>query len=1294
MAGALITILPDIGGIFKVRDFSDGREKDMYLPIIGREPFTISISQGQNITQTIRQSLRNMVEDAINQGISHDVNFLVEEEENSPPIKIKEGQDWRRIIRNGNNTFQIVNMRRGNQNISTSGFGMERVFKRAPDALVYDDTKYFEPDRESLLKLETGEDASCAFQYIYQNFGKVKGYIKKAKDFKTIKTLSLAEPPQFKNWVIQYQREYNLEKLGLNSQKAVIDLDSFEDELFNVEIIELKQQEWSEEEIYNSMSVMDIIRWSMWAGVSCYVIDYDGHYYLSYNHGKLSKDYTDKKKLDLRSIVVKVVNNHAYFVQDPNLKISVALTMTKYKVDDFKDMGMCNNQKPDSPLPPLKEKADIIYREDYKTEEEYEEALDLEQERVESNYKQAMDEFIANNQNQFYISPYFKVKNNIKNKRLDLYDLMGKPPTMDANDIDNWIEEKSYRYYKDNPPPLPQDFLKNEPKSYYLQPRTLNGIVSYIKHNFGVTPSNMGGMSPHQIDNVCYGKTRLFSRLRNPDNLTGDMVDGLPYLFGTFPELNLRKLPTSSAIANEIFKQEYKDKKIYSMLNSNTKRAFFDGEIKADNRVVEENPTTNLFSIDLKRAYTNALRECDVGWGVYDGICQFEYYRGNFTPNAFYLVIEKVDEYPLRGVKGLVLYHGVFLRNVLDKVDIKFIIKPVRTKEGNYFEKFVERCQEADDETYGMFSSKNIVNNFIGSLKKQDKITNYKIMETECNTTLTRAFYTGCIVSNLDKNTEWNRNYRFGDNKPVRLLASPIYQNYIQTGQPIRLQVMDSINEKLYKLYLDYKVVFGRCPIVMTRTDALYIQDIERTTEEIDNFCLNLYENQNIWSVKEKNINKEDWYAKKSPNTQKSVRYKSNTWRDVITINKAWSLTGGAKAIFNLINTGGGAMINGEAGVGKSELANYISGVFDENKKLYRWVKLIKKLTSFNPNGDLEDWRNSHPCFCIKLAPTNKATNRIGGKTLNKGLGIPVLEFDEEEIEEDEVGYFETKCASIIGGYSKGGDGKSYFKPCVDYMLIDEVSMINGYFWSILLAIKHRAPRIKFILCGDIKRQLPPVGEECRNIGGAYLIKELSNFQQINLNYNFRNGMKGNILWDDWSLHPERFKVVTNSPMTNINLCYLNKTRKSVIDRFNNILKGYGASRLSIETEGDEGINFEDDGQTEELYFTIGTPMIACKSCKVMDIYKNEMWSVIGYDKETISLCFEDKNIKLSRREVWELFYSGYAITIHKSQGDTYKDKYTIWDWMKISKPTKFNRKLRYVSQSRSKDPENNIYYR
>ena len=98
----------------------------------------------------------------------------------------------------------------------------------------------------------------------------------------------------------------------------------------------------------------------------------------------------------------------------------------------------------------------------------------------------------------------------------------------------------------------------------------------------------------------------------------------------------------------------------------------------------------------------------------------------------------------------------------MDKVDIKFIITPVRKKDGKYFEKFIDRCDELEDKAGKIVSSKRLVNNFIGAMKKQDCISNYKIMETESNTTLTRAFYTGSIVSNLDKNTKWNSEYRVG----------------------------------------------------------------------------------------------------------------------------------------------------------------------------------------------------------------------------------------------------------------------------------------------------------------------------------------------------------------------------------------------------------------------------------------------------------------------------------------------------------------------------------------------------
>ena len=84
-----------------------------------------------------------------------------------------------------------------------------------------------------------------------------------------------------------------------------------------------------------------------------------------------------------------------------------------------------------------------------------------------------------------------------------------------------------------------------------------------------------------------------------------------------------------------------------------------------------------------------------------------------------------------------------------------------------------------------------------------------------------------------------------------------------------------------------------------------------------------------------------------------------------------------------------------------------------------------------------------------------------------------------------------------------------------------------------------------------------------------------------------------------------------------------------------------------------------------------------------------------SYTGEVIKLFNDtDNRIELSYEEVYKHFYSGYCITIHKSQGETYEDKYTIHEWDKLSKHFGIARRLRYVAQSRSKDPENNIFYK
>ena len=146
----------------------------------------------------------------------------------------------------------------------------------------------------------------------------------------------------------------------------------------------------------------------------------------------------------------------------------------------------------------------------------------------------------------------------------------------------------------------------------------------------------------------------------------------------------------------------------------------------------------------------------------------------------------------------------------------------------------------------------------------------------------------------------------------------------------------------------------------------------------------------------------------------------------------------------------GGANFDGEAGTGKTEIIKGIDDICKENKKLYRWVKLFYKLV--NPSNyyrECEDWRNSNPVKIMKLAPTNKACNNIGGKTFHRGLGVPFI-LDPDEDEEELIEHQEFDFMSRIIKKLEG-DGKS--KPRKDLIICDEISMISGEIWTVLASI-------------------------------------------------------------------------------------------------------------------------------------------------------------------------------------------------------------------------------------------------
>ena len=1344
------TVIPYLIGRFRVADYGQGGfEYWLDVPLIQPNPMNIVIPAGTRVMDrqaVIKKQLQDIVEDAIEVAIKNDINLLIEVEENSPPIKVLREQPIPVEEAVGKNSyFQIVRI--NNQAVG-GRFGEERVFKKAPPSLVYDRTKYFEPDSRELLKLPTGEEASCGFQYFYQKYKDHKDFSKYAKNFKTIKKWSISEPPQYQNWIKLYEMEFNVEKLGLKVQEE-LEIEPFETELYDLRVVDVRPPMWSKKEEHNSMKVLDIIRWCMWTKLNCYVIDYDGSYYLSYDHNQIVSSHSDKPQRARGSVVVKIVDNHAYFVEDCDIKRSVGKDYQRWNIEEFEDKQEKEKVKKEE------EENGCPHRKEGESDEEFDKRYEL--------WKKELEE---RRNNKLWMSPEYR--------NLDYIDWSQE--VMDKGIVPNptnedWEEfKKECIDWRQHPPLSPEELTDDSGRIVYLSTSNLNGLVNWLANNRDKHPTTMNGLSAHTIDRATYGKNTILSKKCYPYKKIPprEIIDRIR---NDFEELPTTKLPTPTQLGNEIFKKLYsKPFNHYSYFNSNTRRAFLDAEIKADNRVVKGHMDRDWgFSLDLSKAYTNALKGMDLEWSVFDSINQFDRYDGIFDPNCFYLVEQLKNQFPLRDVnKGLVLYHGCFLRHLLGKglVIIKHKIKPVRTLPKDYFKSFVDWVIDycADEEKIDdTINYKVLINNFIGSMKKADKIYQYKITKVLCQDTLTRQYYNGGIVSSI---TNKLKHDRYEDYKDNYIIANPCEEFNIQSANPIRLQVIEKINEKLlviqqtYKtwLYINHKLfnyvnslpmrkkrrdILGKKSIIpkkknnwdleprlcLSKTDALYFEvpipdsclesDISerkmfqwvqrpRTFEES-------YRNTTIptrfhnlmrlvvdscpYPIKfEALVNKYKWeFSKYKP--QKIVRYQPNIWMEKIDIDRYWTKDIGAKLLLNLAITNGGCWFEGMGGVGKTELLKSLSELVRKNRIYYEMVKkpYIKKNYPIDWYGELEAWRKFNPCFIIKLAPTNKACNLIGGKTLNKGLGIPVIGIDEDEIqnEEEAFNFFDDKIARIAGQPPTDG-GKN--KPCYDAILIDEISMITGRMWSLLLYIKRRIPRITFILCGDIKRQLPPVGEQDRDFYNSYAIKELAEFQKIRLLHNFRSGIQGDTLWDDWSVNPERFKVSPKDKnITTTNISYTNKTRKEVIGILQKFLTPLNPMVLKYSDYGfDETSKYitELDSQTEELILTVGTPLIANKGNVDEGIAKNQLFKVLKYNEDTITLADEDnERYDFSKEEIYKGFYSAYCITIHKSQGETFKQRYTIWDWDKIPK-NYFGRRLRYTAQSRSSDPENNIVYK
>ena len=109
--------------------------------------------------------------------------------------------------------------------------------------------------------------------------------------------------------------------------------------------------------------------------------------------------------------------------------------------------------------------------------------------------------------------------------------------------------------------------------------------------------------------------------------------------------------------------------------------------------------------------------------------------------------------------------------------------------------------------------------------------------------------------------------------------------------------------------------------------------------------------------------------------------------------------------------------------------------------------------------------------------------------------------------------------------------------------------------------------------------------------------------------------------------------------------------------------------------------------KSQNVQLIVGMPLIAHKKCIKLGIVNTDRFVVAKIEKVnlTIKSLATEEEITLKISEFNKYFYLAYCITIHSSQGETFKDKYTIYDW---NLPV-VDKRAKYVSLSRGTNISN-----
>ena len=250
----------------------------------------------------------------------------------------------------------------------------------------------------------------------------------------------------------------------------------------------------------------------------------------------------------------------------------------------------------------------------------------------------------------------------------------------------------------------------------------------------------------------------------------------------------------------------------------------------------------------------------------------------------------------------------------------------------------------------------------------------------------------------------------------------------------------------------------------------------------------------------------------------------------------------------------------------------------------------------------------------------------------------------------------------------------------LDYIFIDEVSMLAEVFYKFLMMIKNIKKDIKFIISGDFC-QLKPVNDRIpynTDYANSPCLFELADYNKVQLTKCRRadDTLYNLIKFDNIpNLKPSDFNE-TNKYINDINICFTNDKRKEI-----NYIKMH---QLHVKNRYRTGLKLDAltyDERSQDVILDKGVPIISKVNNEEMGLINKQRFKIIKLDVFNITIEDDIGNKKeININDFQKFFLVAYGCTAHSSQGMSISEPYTIHEFGKM------DQRLKYVSLSRSRD--------